>query len=149
MEFVNINPTNREVSWDKYFRYLEQQKEKFPADLYEYAINWDNYSLDSKDSLHDSWLESIEFNHTNKSMKVDNISLRMLGAYHDRYHELRYIEVQSFNMELRGSDEPGYRDLLAHEFRVTNQCFTHEICFSNLGFISVQFKKLTVNQEKI
>ncbi len=149
MEYVKIDSNSREVNWDNYFEYLKKQKANFPKSLYEYAIDWGNYSLDSKNSLHDSWLEKIKISSGSNSGNVEGISLTLLGSYHDRKHILKYTHIRSYNLNIYGTNEPKQRDILAHEFRVKNDFFTHEICFTNLDFISIEFESLDVSHNML
>ena len=61
MKFVQINERTGAVSWDRYFNYLIVNKHAFPDPMYEFVSNWDHYSLNGEDTLHDAWIDSIRF----------------------------------------------------------------------------------------
>lgn len=149
MEHVDIDPHTGRVSWDEYFRYLERNKDKFPRTLYEYAANWDHYSLDSHSSLHDAWLENIAFGPRPGNSRVGSLTLTFLGAFHDRRHTFSYSGVHSFSIDLASSEQPGYRDLLAHEFRTGNGHFVHEMRFAGGGAVSIAFESITILQQPL
>jgi hypothetical protein len=124
MKYVEIDEVTGEVSWDRYFAYLESVKASFPSELHAYASAWEHYALDSKASLHDAWLTTARFAH-----RDHEVTLEFLGPWHDRTHVFRYRGVKSyaFDVSLRyGPDDP---DVLAHEFRIEDGAIVHEIVF--------------------
>jgi hypothetical protein len=132
MKYVAIDKTTGEVTWDAYFAYLRSIRDRFPAELYAYAIDWGHYSLDGVDSLHDSWLGSVQIGYRNRE-----ITLEFLGARHDRKHCFTYAEVDQYRMDLEVTYKRGDRDVLMHEFTMNEGRLVHEIVFSNKSAISI------------
>lgn len=149
MKYVEIDPVTGEVSWDRYFEYIGQSKEFFPPELFKYVASWENYSLDGSNTLHDAWLEDIAFGNTTGDLSIGSIKLKFLGPFHDRYHEFSYSGVRSFCIELQSSTESGYRDLIAHEFRIEEKLFVHEMRFANNGVVSVTFEEASISQKAL
>jgi hypothetical protein len=132
MKYVNIDKLTGEVSWDAYFEYLSSSRDRFPTALYSYAINWEHYSLDGTNSLHDAWLASIQIGYRNRE-----ITLEFLGARQDRKHFFTYAGVAKYRLDLDVTYRGGDRDVLAHEFTVDDGQLVHEIVFLKERTISV------------
>lgn len=133
MKYVQIDSVTGVLNWDKYFEHLLRIQHQLPAALYKYAANWDHYSLEGANSLHDAWLVSAQF-----SYKEQEVILEFLGARHDRRHVLHYVGVKSYVFDLDVEYRFGDRDILAHEFRLDDGLLTHEILFSNNRHIIVK-----------
>lgn len=132
MKYVNVDKLTGEVTWDAYFEYLRSIRDRFPSALYSYAIDWEHYSLDGANSLHDAWLVSVQVGYRNRE-----ITLGFLGARQDRKHILTYTEVERYRIDLEVTYKGGDRDVLAHEFTMDDGRLVHEIVFSNERAISV------------
>lgn len=132
MKYVDVDNLTGEVTWDAYFDYLRSIRDRFPAALYSYAIDWEHYSLDGKNSLHDAWLVSVQIGYRNRE-----IILEFLGARQDRKHIFTYSEVEQYRIDLEVTYNRGDRDVLAHEFTMDDRRLVHEIVFSNERAISV------------
>ena len=132
MKYVKIDRLTGEVTWNAYFAYLRSIRDRFPVALYSYAIDWEHYSLDGRNSLHDAWLTSVQIGYRNRE-----ITLEFLGARQDRKHSFTYTEVAQYRLDLDVIYKRGDRDVLAHEFTVDGGRLVHEIVFSNEKAISV------------
>ena len=77
MRYVEIDADTGMVRWDAYFEYLKSVRTYFSPELYAYASNWEHYSLDSKDSLHDAWFLGIHFRYLK-----NELTLELLGPQH-------------------------------------------------------------------
>lgn len=127
MRYVHIDPATGIVSWDRYFEYLREAKSKIPDALYGYVADWEHYSLNNPDSLHDAWLSSVQL-----AAEVAEVRLEFLGASRERRHAFRYAGVASYRFDLNVRYTYGDRDVLAHEFRFDEEgLITHEILFRN------------------
>jgi hypothetical protein len=134
MKYVDLDPVSGAVNWDRYFAYLRTAEAQFPVAVRSYAADWEHYSLDGNNSLHDAWLSGITFQNCQDRR---DLILEFLGPRHDRRHVLRYEQVQAYVLDVHVEYRYGDRDVLAHEFRIENSCVTHEILFSNRGRIVV------------
>lgn len=121
---MTINKDTGEVRWDAYFEYLGTVHQRFPPGLYEYAANWEHYSLDGRSSLHDAWLVGVHF-----PQRAKELILEFLGARHDRKLIFRYSGLMAYKLELNVNFREGDRDVLAHEFRLEGALVCHEIVF--------------------
>lgn len=134
-------------NFDAYFDYIEKQKNTMAKDLYSFACDWERYSLDSPNSLHDSWLKSIVFVRNNVALNaLIDLKLLFLCQFHDRYVELTYLDVIEHNLgELASvlftSTMP---EVLVHEFSVLNTSNRHEILLSGNQQLTIQFQGLQV-----
>lgn len=126
MKYVDVDKLTGEVTWDAYFEYLRSIRDRFPTALYPYAIDWEDYSLDGTNSLHDAWLVSVQIGYRNRE-----ITLEFLGARQDRKHIFTYAEVGQYRIDLEVTYKGGDRDVLAHEFAMQDERLVHEIVFSN------------------
>ncbi len=146
---------NGEIKFDDYFEYIESIQKKLPINVYKFASNWDIYSLESRSSLHDSWLLniSIEELRDNPKKRFDscNISVILLGAFHDRKICLKYLNVSKYllNSDL-SSDSAQEKDLTVHEFRLNqNNQIEHEIQFSNGSSLEITFADMDYEEVRI
>lgn len=137
MKFVQIDAKTGVVSWDRYFEYLEGNKHAFPDRMYEYVSDWDHYSLNGDNSLHDAWVDSIRF--FRSESRVESIEIMLLGARHDRLHQLVYRGVEKFDFSGLNPSESGASDLIVHEFTVDGLMYTHEMQFGGSAKLVVTF----------
>ena len=97
--------------------------------------------MDSPQSLHDAWLESLEIlepaegkRHEQRSTRI---TLRLLGALHDRIHELTYVGVRRYRIDAPAGQR-GQGDLIVHEVRIEeDDLIVHELLFANGGTVEV------------
>jgi hypothetical protein len=142
MKYVRIDSETGAVQWDAYFEYLTSVRSQFPAQLFSYAANWEHYSLDGRNSLHDAWLTQSSF-HTDGKV----VTLSFLGASRDRTHVFRYRGVESYVFNLAVSYRSGDRDVLAHEFRIEDGAVVHELVFPFDRWIALRFSDATTAVE--
>ena len=71
--------------------------------MYDFAIDVNRHNLDSPHSLHDSWMASITIKENrSKERPFDSkptIELVLLGQMHDRDITIRYLGVESYQMQ--------------------------------------------------
>ena len=122
-------------NFDKYFSYIKTIKNNLPKNVFTFASNWKYYSLESHSSLHDSWLERLSIEEKNKRDEQDrtaNITVLLLGAYHDRLISLEYLDVHYYLIEGILLDTRGHGDILIHEIRLNKKnLIEHEVLFSD------------------
>jgi len=118
-------------SFRRYRTYLDGVRNEFPASAYGIATSDWYYDATDPRCPHDAWLESCVLNEISSGQREEvrtlSLSVRLLGAYHDRYIELRYPRVFSYSMSIsRG--EHGQRDWRYDEFRLSKRGnLVHEI----------------------
>lgn len=147
MKFVQIDEKTGVVSWDRYFEYLKGNKHAFPDPMYEYLSDWDHYSLDGEDSLHDAWIDSIRF--LRSGPELNSIEVALLGARHDRIHHLLYRGIHKFDYSGFDSEEAGAHDLIVHEFVVDGLAYTHEMRFGGSARLFVKFDEFRHHVDQI
>jgi len=117
-------------AFDRYRKYLSDNRHVFPPHAYSLALSDWYYEFTDHKCPHDGWLISASLNEVSNG---DNISVRkvdfdvtLLGAYHDLYITIRYINV--VNYSLFGGVVAGHGDWLYDEFRLSEDGkLIHEI----------------------
>jgi len=110
----------------KYDEYLARNKSCFPESAFDFAIaDWHHNYRDHK-ALHDSWLiESRIIETSQNDMREVNITLKLLGAFHDGNLSLHYKGVKSYQI---GSSTAGHTSINRDEIRLSENGFVlHEI----------------------
>ncbi|SFM37402.1 hypothetical protein [Marinobacter zhejiangensis] len=122
--------------FDSYLEYIEANRSRFSAAVYEFASSITRYDLNSPHSLHDAWLSSLtvkENRNSERPFELDTtIELVLLGPMHDREISLKYVGVQSYRFE--GKQNPYnwadtfHGDISGHEVTATDDgSVVHEI----------------------
>lgn len=131
--------TDKENCHIRYMEYLANSKASFPAPLYDVITAEWYYRWDDHRCPHDAWLESFEIRenkvHPDGKTRQIDISIKLLGAYHDGYIEYRYPKVRNYRLTQPSSDfydVPGgnvtHGDWIADEFRISDKgSIIHEI----------------------
>jgi hypothetical protein len=114
-----------------YQEYLERVRDAFPRSAYEIATYDWYFSCNDQRGPHDAWLETFELREssTGRQGEIRTLSLlvRLLGCHHDRYIQLRYPKVFSYNLKL-GDGDHGQRDWRYDELRLSERGhLMHEI----------------------
>jgi hypothetical protein len=133
MAYVLTSQRSRNVgeAFRAYHAYLEQNADRFPKSAYELATS--SWYFDASDHRcpHDAWLESATFTESGTSprqeRRFNDLSVRLLGAYHDGYIDLTYPEVRSYSFDMSRSAH-GHGDWRYDEFRAAEDGgVVHEI----------------------
>jgi hypothetical protein len=90
--------------FDEYKNYLHSVIEQFPESAREFAlVEW---RLDATDHRcpHDSWVEYLriieESAEKTRRQRTLHIELRLLGAYHDGFLDLNYVNVKKYSLDI-------------------------------------------------
>jgi hypothetical protein len=133
-------------AWDlgKYLAHLQAIKSVLPETLYSFASDPKSYSLGSHTSLHDSWLNSLRIDENASGSRSENrwvdISLELLGPYHDFNIVLKYFRVSEYSIELAKARN-GHGDLLIHEVDAVGEGkFLHNLSFATGGRLRFIFE---------
>jgi len=141
MAFILIKdrPENSPEEWEAgskaYQNYLESIKDRLPISAYEFATAPWHFNPESHEDPHDAWLEVATIVEPSSGDRSQNrsidISVRLLGSYHDCHIELTYSEVQSYTMIAnpdRRKVGEGHGDWLYDEIRLSERGYLlHEI----------------------
>jgi hypothetical protein len=126
------------TDFTEYFEYIQSLRAKLAPHVFEFASNQDYYNL-SRSSLHDAWLISFDVKEPatgdRREIRSTEISLSLLGSFHDRRITLEYKRVKSYTFSSQDTED-GHGDLLIHEVRLSGAGFlVHEIQFVHGNFI--------------
>lgn len=116
-------------SWRRYQEHLASIADQLPPSAREFAFaEWHHNYKDSR-APHDAWLESLVVYETASGVRHENrqshIKLRLLGAYHDGYIEIEYLNVKRYSI---GCEFPAHGDWDQDEIRLSDSgSVVHEI----------------------
>lgn len=123
-----------------YREYLQSLRDKLPPSAYEFAVAEWHYNPEAHECPHDSWVESLTvsepYSGSRRGDRGIEISLRLLGAYHDGLICLTYKEVKRYSLEAPAEFrmpplDVGHGDWLTDEVRLSERGYVlHEIEFS-------------------
>ncbi len=124
-----------------YQEYLKSVRTKLPPSAYEFAVAEWHYNPEYHECPHDAWVESLvisePFSGERREKRKLEINLRLLGAYHDGYIDLKCKDVRSYSLETPLNKMPlgvGHGDWLTDEVRLSESGFVlHEVEFSRGG----------------
>lgn len=141
------------VAYDGYFSYLESKRHEMPPEIYKFAANPARHDLTSKESLHDSLIESVYIKSfygevpRKAGLEHEDVKIVLLGPWHDRRHILRYFGVASCKIDFEFCGYDTHRDLLCHELRFENGHIEHE--FEFVCDMSWEITSLRMTHEEI
>ena len=120
-----------EKAFQKYNKYLYENKNNFPPVAFELATSDWYYGFDDHRAPHDSWLEELIISEksSGKRHEIRHISIKiiLLGAYHDGYIEFSYPKVFRYAIN-SGQSNQGHGDWRYDEFRLSDSGnLIHEI----------------------
>ena len=116
--------------FDVYREYLQSIREKLPSPAYEFAVAEWHYNPEDHQCPHDSWVESVTisepYSGDSRQDRSIEINLRLLGAYHDGYIDLKYSDVRSYSLETPADFKApplnvGHGDWLTDEVRLSER----------------------------
>ena len=126
--------TDRGIDFAAYMAYLTGVEHRLPPHVAAFARDSRHYGLDTRETLHDAWLESLTVTepargdrHQERQTRVE---LRFLGAFHDRLHVLTYTGVRRYAFS-GNRVAAGHGDLYTHEVRLAGDGIgvEHEFVF--------------------
>src|SRR5690606_28927797 len=127
-------PAELNAAFVRYRVYLAANAAAFPPGAYELATSDWYFDFANHRSPHDAWLEEAAFTEAESDRgRVVQLTIRLLGAYHDGQIALEYPEV--FRYAFEGSRlTPGHGDWRYDEFRLAeNGHLIHEIEWAGAG----------------
>lgn len=115
----------------RYAEYVDANTSRFPPGAFELATS--SWYFDASDHRcpHDAWVESLEISESGErgrqDVRIVELRVTLLGAYHDGRITLRYPKVYGYEIRFVGGDR-GHRDWLYDEFRLSEAGhLVHEI----------------------
>ena len=142
--------------WNDYQHYLGSIAEHLTPETLAFAIAPWHYDTSDPRCPHDAWLERLLIEETVPDdechlLKV-NITVRLLGAYHDGHIELRYEGVNEYPLSTSRNDVPlpgvdsGHGDWLYDEVRLSANGFAlHEAEFSRGGHWLIECESMSAH----
>ena len=130
--------SDRGIDFDAYTAYLAGVEDRFPPHVAAFARDQRHYALDTPETLHDAWLESLAVTEPaagdRHRERQTAIELRLLGAFHDRIHVLSYTGVRRYTFS-GNRVSAGHGDLYTHEVRLAADglALEHEFLFVRRG----------------
>lgn len=119
---------------EQYRNYLESIAPKLPPSAREFALA--AWRLDPTDHRcpHDSWVEHLrifeEATGERREIRTAHIEVKLLGAYHDGYLDLKYKNVRGYSLVKSAEYSDCHGDWLYDEVRLSeNGRVLHEIEF--------------------
>lgn len=136
-----------QAAWAAYCAYLASIKDVLPEGAYDFATASWHYNFEDHRSPHDSWLETLLIREPStgerRQYRSVEIMLQLLGAYHDGFIEIKYLDVQRYSL-IKISDGSGHRDWLYDEVRLSEQRnVLHEIEWSQGNNWLIEAKEMT------
>jgi hypothetical protein len=118
-------------AFERYRDHVKSVKDAFPPSAYSLATSDWYFNFEDHRCPHDAWLESFHLTEpaSGKRQEIRTLSLdiRLLGAYHDGYIELRYPRVFGYRLNL-DTGQRGHGDWRYDELRLSDRGrLTHEI----------------------
>jgi hypothetical protein len=126
----------------QYRAYIESVKGEMPAGAWAYASAEWHYDYDDHRSPHDSWLESVVVSEPSSGARSEirkvEITITLLGAYHDGHLILRYQDVARYELEMAPTPKShmnGHGDLVVDEVLWSEETglVSHELLFDERG----------------
>src|SRR5215468_531513 len=113
--------SERGIDFEAYGAYLTTVRDRLPPHVAAFAADERHFALDAPETLHDAWLVELAVREPAEGMRQERrgteVLVRLLGAFHDREHLLRYTSVRRY--ELVGAEVTGgHGDLYTHEVRL-------------------------------
>jgi hypothetical protein len=118
-------------AFKRYRDYVESVRNTFPPSAYVLATSEWYFNPEDHRSPHDAWLETLHLTEPSSGERQEirtlSLDIRLLGAYHDGFIELRYPRVFGYRLNL-DTGERGHGDWRYDEFRVSARGhLVHEI----------------------
>lgn len=118
-------------AFEKYQAYIQSNTSLFPASVLALATSDWYYNFKDHRCPHDAWLESVLIHEPaegeRQEIRTTQMTVRLLGAYHDGYIEIRYKNIKSAIIDAFAV-KSGHHDWRYDEFRLSESgYFVHEI----------------------
>ncbi len=159
MKYI-LNGSCDGIDFGAFEAYLATVKLDLPTNVYAFASNSDHFDLTSKSALHDAWMVSTSIAEIATGACQENrateITIKLLGAWHDRHIFLRYREVSRYVFDSprrtteREGNQTSHGDLMTHEVRLASAgSFEHEILFVDGTTLLIEFSEFAHWEETV
>ena len=107
----------------KYQEYLQSLRSQFPPKAFSVATADWYHDVSDHRCPHDAWLEGLNVRESGigprTATRSVQLTLRLLGAYHDGHLEFHYTDVTAYRCELVENGAPGHADWRYGESRLS------------------------------
>jgi hypothetical protein len=122
-------------AFNNYRDYVHKLKTTFPPSAYKLAVSDWYHNFNDHKCPHDAWLEEFSIIEPSEGERSESrkteLRVKLLGACHDGYIELRYRNVATFKIDAFNV-KTGHGDWRYDEFRLSNTgLLIHEIEWSS------------------
>jgi hypothetical protein len=153
----NINNNDAANIFKDYMNYLEEIKNDLPSNVYDIFSNPYYYDSQNHKCPHDGWIETLLINERytkeNRQDSIIDITIKLLGAYHDYFIYFNYKNVINYSLEMKKLSQvgnKGHGDWLIDEISlVNNNILIHEIEFSSKAQWRISCTDLDISYEEI
>ena len=116
------------TAFARYQEYLQSVRGSFPPHAFALATGGWYFNNTDHRAPHDAWLEEARLTETarpkDRSERRLDLHIRLLGAYHDGWIDLRYHDVSRYRLDLHAPrtnvGRAGHRDWRYDEFRLAS-----------------------------
>lgn len=134
---LHLDDRSIDLGWVKYRQYLHENKRMFPSSAYGFATAEWHYDLNDHRCPHDSWVQSFKIYEDSSGSRSEvrkaQISVELLGAYHDGVIKIDYVNVSSYNLSTHSNC---HGDWLYDEVRISAVGgVVHEIDFESSHWV--------------
>jgi hypothetical protein len=155
-----INPQTEGIDFRRYAAYVASIRDRLAPHVYAFVSDPRHFDLTSHSSLHDAWLESLSVREAatgeHREIRRMEITLDLLGPFHDRRIHLRYMGVTSYRFAAPPrSGEPRFErtahgDLITHEIRLGQDgLLVHELRFERDATFLIECSDIRHSEEII
>ena len=127
----------------RYEKYLKDHQTDCPESAYKYATSDWWYDFENHRCPHDAWLEDLQIIERSSGdrhqVRWTDISIRLLGAYHDGIIELTYKNVKRYDIQC---DQDSRGDWRYDQFTGLGTSFRHEIEWDDGVIWSIEAEEL-------
>lgn len=146
------------ILWATYEKDVAQIAGQLPPKARAFALAPWHCDVNDHRCLHDSWIENIDVRehasgsrHEHRSVQI---SVRFLGAYHDRYLTLRFSSVRRYSIERPLKWETrqqivGHGDVLEDAIRVGEEAHVVYSLQLEFGHVEIEAKDIEFSEELI
>ena len=145
--------------WATYEHDIAAIAERLPPNAREFALaKWHRDPQDHR-CIHDSWIEELKVKEIASGDRQDHrmleVSVRLLGAYHDRYLVLSYSAVRLYSLtrSTLGSTfvrhTVAHGDLLDDSFAMTEDGYIIHKIRLEFGLFEIEAKDIKFSEELI
>ncbi|MDA7881418.1 hypothetical protein N9A94_03860 [Akkermansiaceae bacterium] len=159
MEHI-VNSKSDGIDYTRYAAYLATIREMIPVHVYSFASDSRYFDLNSRSTLHDSWLESLTLREVASGERGEirrmEVAICLLGPFQDRRIHLHYSGVTLYRFDApphygeQRFEHTAHGDLFTHEIRLGHDgLLIHELLFENDSTFLIECSDVRHSEEMI